>query len=365
MPDSTEPPDPGSGRFVRTGRYAWAALGLLGLVVVVALFLGQVRLVVVPLVLALFPAALLAPLVGWAKARRVPPALASILAIGLLLTAVFGTIALVVPKFAEQVPALADAVADGLQRLDAFLDEGPLDIELGVNNLDELAERGSEMLDDVDDVGATMMNAAIAVAEGIAGVVLGLVALFFYLKDGRQIADGVTSTFPRRSRPKAREIADRVWETMGAYFRGQLLVALVDAVFIGLGLLLLGVPLAGPLAVLIFFGGLFPIIGAFITGVLGVLVALADGGPLLALAVLALIIVVQQVESNILEPVILGRAIALHPLMILVAITAGAVTMGILGAFLAVPFAAATARAIDVLRNDEAATGDATPAEDA
>ncbi|MEX0657943.1 MAG: AI-2E family transporter, partial [Egibacteraceae bacterium] len=130
-----------------------------------------------------------------------------------------------------------------------------------------------------------------------------------------------------------------MWTTLGRYFRGQLLVAAVDAVLIGLGLLLLGIPLAVPLAVLIFFGGLFPIVGAVTSGVVAVLVALADAGLATALIVLGLIVAVQQLESNVLEPVVLGKTLALHPLMVLLAITAGAVTLGVLGAFLAVPVA--------------------------
>jgi putative heme transporter len=135
-------------------------------------------------------------------------------------------------------------------------------------------------------------------------------------------------------------VGDRVWYTLGAYFRGQLIVAAVDAFFIGLGLFLLGVPLALPLALLVFFGGLFPVVGAFTAGALAVLVALADQGLIVALLVLALNVAVQQAEGNLLEPLIVGRATKLHPLAVLVALTAGAVTFGILGAFLAVPVVA-------------------------
>jgi putative heme transporter len=182
---------------------------------------------------------------------------------------------------------------------------------------------------------------------------LMLVTLFFFLKDGQRLTDGVISTAPPRHRRRLTEVAQRAWDTVGSYFRGQLLVALVDAVFIGIGLLILGVPLALPLAVLIFFGGLFPIVGAVTTGALAVLVALADAGPVTALIVLGLVLLVQQLESNVLEPLILGHVISLHPLVILLAITTGAVTLGILGAFLAVPVTATIARIIDYVREDQ------------
>jgi predicted PurR-regulated permease PerM len=141
-----------------------------------------------------------------------------------------------------------------------------------------------------------------------------------------------------------------VWWTLGAYFRGQLLVAFFDAVLIGLGLLLLGIPLALPLTVLVFLGGLFPIVGAFVSGLLAVLVALASDGLTTALLVFALVVAVQQAESNLLEPLILAKVIALHPLVVILSITAGVVSFGILGAFLAVPFAAAVARIVDMVR---------------
>lgn len=126
---------------------------------------------------------------------------------------------------------------------------------------------------------------------------------------GRRLSNALVATAPRRHRKRVGEIAERSWETLGGYFRGQLLVALVDAVFIGLGLWLLGVPLALPLAVLVFFGGLFPIVGAVL--------------------------------------------IRLHPLIVLLSITAGAVTLGVLGAFLAVPVAAVIARIVEYLRADD------------
>jgi putative heme transporter len=188
------------------------------------------------------------------------------------------------------------------------------------------------------------------VVDFLTAVVLMIVIVFFVLKDGGRLWRGVADLLPGRYRSTVDEAAGRIWWTLGAYFRGQLLVALVDAIFIGLGLWLLGVPLALPLAVLVFFGGLFPIVGAFVTGLLAVLVALASEGLTTALLVLGLVVLVQQAESNLLEPLILSKVIALHPLVIILSITAGVLSFGILGAFLAVPFAAGVARVIDMAR---------------
>jgi putative heme transporter len=187
--------------------------------------------------------------------------------------------------------------------------------------------------------------------------------LFFYLKDGRRLRDAIVTTAPRHRQPIVREGLDRSWTTLSSYVQGQLLVAAVDAVFIGVGLLILGVPLALPLAILVLFGGLFPIVGAVATGALAVLVALADGGLTTGLIVLGIVLAVQQIESNVLEPLILGRTIHLHPIVVLTAIAAGASVLGILGAFLAVPVAAITARIVDLVRGrDEDADGQAESA---
>jgi predicted PurR-regulated permease PerM len=136
-----------------------------------------------------------------------------------------------------------------------------------------------------------------------------------------------------------------------------MVVALVDAVAIGIGLVLLGVPLAMPLALLIFLGGFFPIVGAFVSGLLAVLVALADQGLTTALLVLALVVVVQQAEGNLLEPLILSPVLRLHPFLIILAVTVGGVTYGVLGAFLAVPLTACLARIVDYLRGREPDAG--------
>nr|MBA2578793.1 AI-2E family transporter [Euzebyaceae bacterium] len=155
---------------------------------------------------------------------------------------------------------------------------------------------------------------------------------------------------PRRARADAEAIGARVWFTIGAYIRGQLVIAVVDAVLIGLGLWIVGVPLALPLAVLVFFGGLFPIVGAVAAGIVAVLVALATGGLTSALIVLAIVVAVQQVEGHLLAPIVLGKATELHPVAVIAALTAGAVLLGVLGAFLAVPIAASATRAVGYLR---------------
>jgi putative heme transporter len=336
-------------RLTRAGVFAWSVLGLFATLVVVLYLLDLFKLVFIPLVIALFPAALLSPISGRLKRWGVPPLAAAALVLVVFLVGVVGLLAaliwLIVGEFDDLVETLEAAYEDVSEWIESTIGWTP-------PSIDELVEQVQNWAMELE-VGQTATSVAFATFEAIAGILLGIIALLFYLKDGDRMAGVALQLTPERLREDVAEIFRRVWDTLGGYFRGQLLVALVDAVAIGIGLFLLGVPLALPLAMLVFFGGLFPIVGAFTAGAVAVLVALAEGGLGLAIAVLVLNVAVQQLEGNLLEPLIVGRATQLHPLLVLASLTAGAVTLGILGAFLAVPITAAIVRAVSyVLERD-------------
>jgi putative heme transporter len=324
-------------RLLDAGRVGWAIVGVAGAVVVVGFIIGRLSLVVVPVVLALFPATLLVPLTNRLK-RRLPDALAASIALVGGLAAIGLVIGLMVPLVASELPRLADTASEGVAEVSGFLDEGPFGLDLG--GVAGLIDRAREQLGDLGELAGPALEAATAALEIVVATVLLLVVLFFYLKDGERIGRGLLAVVSPRLRPRLRRAGEQAWRTLGAFFRGQLLIALVDAVAIGIGLALLRVPLALPLAVLVFFGGLFPIVGALTAGALAVLVALAHGGLALGLVVLALIVAVQQLEGNILEPLILSQVVKVPALLVVLAVTAGAITFGVLGAFLAVPVTA-------------------------
>lgn len=333
--------------WIQLGRYGWATVGIAAALVIFGLIAGRLSIVVVPLVLALFPAALLSPTAEALKRRRVPAAAASLLLILGTLLAVAGVIGLITRLVAAELPALTQSFDQGLEQFEGLLQRLPL----GVTGLDELVQQAQDALAGRGgQLASGLIRAGATLVEVVTAILFGVVVLFFYLKDGPRIARGIQGLLPERARPHLAELSARAWDSVGRYFRGQLLIALMDAVGIGIGLALLGVPLALPLAVLIFIGGLFPIVGAFVSGTVAVLVALAHAGVSAALAVLILIVAVQQIESNVFAPLILGSAVALHPLVVLTALTAGAVLLGVLGAFLAVPVAAAIGRAVDYAR---------------
>lgn len=328
----------------RLGRSAWALLGIVGVLVLVGWLAGQLSLIVIPVILALFPATLLVPLASKLKSVGVPASLAALASMLIGFLAIGGLIGAMIPLVASEMPELVESADTGVEEIERWLQDDPLG--LGIGGPTGLLESAREQIGEIGQYAGQAATAASTAAEVLAGLLLLFVLLFFYLKDGRRLTDGINSVMPARIRPRLARAADLAWDTLGSYFRGQLMVALVDAVFIGIGLLIVGIPLAVPLAVLIFFGALFPLVGAVVTGSLAVLVGLADGGPVTAIIVLAIILGVQQVEGNVLQPFIIGRAISLHPLVVILAITGGGVLFGILGAFLAVPVAAIVARVI-------------------
>lgn len=349
----------------RFGRMAWATLGVLALVVVAGVVLRELALVVVPLLLALFPATLLVPAARWLERWRIPRTLAAIVTLlgGLILF--FGVAAGTVTLVVAQLPDILDSAGEGIDGVEELVGRVVPGFEIPA--VDEIRGMILDRIETSDegtgDFATQALSMAMGAVEVVAGMLLVLVVLFFYLKSGRALAEGLAGFVAPGSRERIMPLAEEAWETLGAYFRGQLLVALVDAVFIGIGLVLLGVPLALPLAALVFFGGLFPIVGALATGVLAILVAFSHGGIGIALAVTGLVLAVQQLEGNVLEPLILSQVLDLNPLVIILSITLGAIVLGVLGAFLAVPTAAIGKRLIVRLREatfDEGGQGGKT-----
>jgi putative heme transporter len=336
---------------VRAGIYAWALIGLLLMAIVVGFVIAQVSIVVVPIILALFPAAVLSPLCDRLKQRGLPPAAAALVVLLLAIGVFTLVVSIIAPQFAAQGEVLGDAVVDGYDQLDRFLASGPFGLQpIQLNDLIDGISSQVQSGGLGGDGAGSALGFAVRIFETATSTVLLFIVLFFYLKDGAGIADWVRSVFPASLHEDVRVIGNMGWRTVGGYIQGQLLVAFFDALFIGLGLFALGVELALPLAVIVFVGGLFPIIGATVSGILAALVALATDGVVTAGLVVVLVIVVQQVEGNVLQPIIQARLLSLHPLAIILALTIGGFLLGILGAFLAVPVAAAGAQTVGYLR---------------
>lgn len=331
---------------------------LLVLAVVTAVtFIGvQLRLVVVPLLIAVLIAAAVTPVVDW-FARRMPR-LAAVWVTLLLGVAFLGGVGyLVGDAVASQFEELRDGVTEGVAQLQDFIASGPFG--LPETNAGDLTSQLESALQG-PAVQAGALTGATAVAQAVTGVVLAVVVLFYLLKDGRDLWAFLRTQMPTRQHHRFDLVGIRSVGVLGGYVRGIALVAFVDAALIGIGLLVFGVPLALPLALLVFVGAFVPIIGAVAAGAVAVLIALALEGPVIALIVLVIVVAVNQIEGNLLAPVVLGRSLSLHPLVVLLALAAGAIVAGIIGAVLAVPFAAVAWAAVQASReasNDHRADG--------
>lgn len=275
-------------------------------------------------------------------ARGMPPsAAAAIVVIGGLLVFV-GVFVAIGPGFVEQIQALGPTLLSGWDSVVAWLETGPLGV--GEGQLTDLLQRAQDAVTSGSSglVGGIASGVA-TVGQFLGGLALMLVLLFFIVKDGDVLVRWAGGLLAERHRPTASALGRRAWTALSGYVRGTALIALIDALGIGLGLLILGVPLVLPLMLLVFFGGFLPVVGAFVAGLVAVLVALADGGFVTAAITLAIVLAVQQIEGNFLHPTIMRRAVNLHPIVVLSALAAGAALAGIVGAFLAVPTAAVLA----------------------
>lgn len=321
-----------------------AALGWRLLVVATALWvIGQIIAylsgIFIPVAIALLLAALLAPVVKRLTEWRVPRGLATAMvlvgglaALGVLMTFVVRTVV-------GGVPQLGASLTQSIGELTAWLANGPLHVS--PTQLQGVQQQVQSFLQqNVAGITAATLTTAATVGELLTEFLLVVFTLIFFLHDGGSIWGFLTRVAPSRVRDRVDVAGRRGLAALVHYVRATAIVAAVDAIVIGIALGILGVPLAVPLATLVFLGAFIPIIGAVTTGAVSVLVALVAQGPITSLIVLGVIIGVMQLESHVLQPLLLGRAVALHPLAVVLAIGTGLFVWGIAGALLAVPLLA-------------------------
>jgi predicted PurR-regulated permease PerM len=308
-------------------------------VVVLGYVLGRLWVILLPIVLGLLIATVLWPATRFLRNHRWPPALAASSVLLVFLAAFVGIIAAIAPAVADQVVELADQASSGLQDIQKWLSGPPFN--LGEDQIGNVVDSATNSIQgNAQNIAGYALTGASAVGNSLINLILALVLCFFFLKDGPRWVPWLSAqTGPRAARHVA-ALSYKTWSTLSEFIRQQALVGFIDAFFIGLGLWILGVPLVLPLAVLTFFGGFVPIIGAFVAGAFAVLIALVSNGLTTALIVLVIVVLVQQVEGNVLQPIIQGRGFNLHAAVVILAVTAGGSLAGITGAFLGVPVAA-------------------------
>ncbi len=330
---------------------SWRFLVVVAALYVVGVIFSRLAALAVPLAIALLLAALLAPAVAFLMAHRVPRALATVLVLvgGLLLLG--GMLTFVVVTFVNGLPDLAAQLARGIDAISGWLVNGPL--QLSETQLRDFADRIVKTLqDNQSGITTGAITTAATVGETLAEMLLVLFALAFLLYDGPRIWQFLIRVVPDGPRRRVDVAGRRSLAALVSYVRATGAVAVVDAIGIGVGLAVLRVPLAVPLAALVFICAFVPIFGAVVAGAVAVLIALVANGPLTAVIVLIIVIAVNQLESHILQPFLLGRAVKLHPLAVVLAIAAGLLVAGIAGALLAVPLLAVLNSAIRSLRSE-------------
>lgn len=328
---------------------------------VLAWVVGKAWVILLPVVLALVVCTVLWPPVRWLRGKGVPPAAAVLLILLVALGLLSGLVAAVAPAIVEQSTELAQQATAGVVQVRDWLGGPPLDISEA--QLDSAVTAITDRLNSSSaQIASGVFTGVGAATSALVTAFTAIVVTFFLLKDGPRFIPWLRRTVGNPAAPHVAEVLERVWSTLGGFIRTQALVSLVDAVLIGAGLVILGVPLAYALAIITFIGGFVPIVGAFVAGGLAVLIALVSNGPVDALIVLGIILAVQQLEGNVLQPWLQSKSMKLHAVIVLLAVTLGASTFGVIGAFLAVPVAAAAAVIIRYYDEQVSARSGETPA---
>ncbi|MFD3540257.1 AI-2E family transporter [Streptomyces sp. NPDC058662] len=322
-----------------SARVSGESLLVLVMAAVTLWLLGRMWSVVWPLIVALFLTTLTWPVAAFLRRRGWRPAVAASAVTVLFLVLAAGIVALIAVPVASQSGELADGVVEGIQRLREWAAGPPLNIgdDQITGAFDSAVDR---IKNSVGSAVSTVVTGVSSVFNGLVTAILALFLMFFFLKDGPRFLPWLTRQLPGRLSTHVPVVAARSWDTLGSFVRSQAFVGLLDAVFIGLGLWIVGVPLVLPLAVLTFVSAFVPIVGALFAGLVAVLIALVSNGLTDALIVLAIIVVVQQLEGNVFQPMIQSRGLGLHAAVILLAVTLGGSLAGVVGSLLAVPLAA-------------------------
>jgi predicted PurR-regulated permease PerM len=355
----TLPEDASVSPLVRkAAAWSWRLLVLFAALFAVLWVVKHLLILVVPVAIATMLTALLLPAVDWLDRRGAPRggAVALVLLTGFAILG--GIMTFVVTQFIKGLPSVTEQVTRSIDSARTWLIEGPLG--LSRDQIDHAGDAAIEAIrNNQEQLTSGALSTAATLTEIVTGALLVLFTLIFFLHGGRNIWGFVVKIFPTDVRGRVMDAGRAGFHTLIGYVRATFLVALVDAIGIGTGLAIMGVPLALPLASLVFLGAFIPLVGAVVTGFLAVVVALLTKGFVYALIALGLIIAVQQLESHILQPLVMGRAVSIHPLAVVLGIAGGGVLAGIVGALLAVPLIAFLNSATRVLVAEDPAAEEA------
>ena len=292
-----------------------------------------------PVLLAIIVSTVLWPPVRWLRKHKVPSALSVVIVLVTFFAILGGIFTAMAPSITTQSRDLAEQATKGIEQLQQWIQGPPLNVDLGHYN-DIINQISTFLQDRVTDIASRVVSGISTAGSIVVTFVLMMVLTFFFLKDGEGFLPMIRRTTGHNVGWHLTEMLTRIWNTLSGFIRVQAIISFVDAVCIGIGLLVLHVPLAPALAVITFFASFIPIVGALVAGALAVIIALVSNGVTNALLVLLIIIAVQQLEGHILQPVLQSKAMNLHAAIVLLSVTIGSTMFGVVGAFLAVPVAA-------------------------
>ncbi|WP_405061527.1 AI-2E family transporter [Kribbella sp. NBC_01505] len=317
--------------------WSWRFLVIVAAVAVIGYGMQYLSEVVVPVTVGILLTALLVPITNGLQKLRLPRGAAAGITVVATIVLVAGLLTLVGTQIAGQFESLSTQVGEGVQKLRelARLNFGLTDKDItdAFKQLQDTITSGGALGQRAAEVGSTATHV-------VAGLFISLFCLFFFLYQGDRIWAWLVRLFPRQAREKADSSGRKAWVSLTAFVRATIIVAAVDAIGISLGAAIIGLPLVSAIGILVFVGAFIPVVGALVSGIVAVLVALVAKGPVVAIVMLAVVIGVQQLEAHVLQPFLLGRAVSVHPLAVILAIATGVVIAGIVGALIAVPTAA-------------------------
>jgi putative heme transporter len=319
--------------------WAWRLLLIAGAGGLLIWLLRYFSEITVPVAVAVLGTALTVGAVDWLTEHRIPRILATLIVVLAMLAAFFGMLALVGQQLSTQVDDLKANVVEGISQVQDWARTGPLG--LSDAQLQSWIDEAKSTISTVDSsVVARITAVGATITHIVAGFFIALFSAFFFLYEGDRIWSWIVALFPRGSRDRVNSSGKTAWRSLTAFVRATVVVALIDALGIAFAAWALGVPLTLAIGVLVFMGAFVPIVGALVSGMVAVLVALVAQGPWTALFMLLAVVAVQQFESHVLQPFLMGSLVAVHPLAIIIAIAAGIVVAGVVGALIAVPLAA-------------------------
>ncbi|MEO7194218.1 MAG: AI-2E family transporter [Pseudonocardiaceae bacterium] len=339
---------------------SWRLLAVTGMVIVLGYVVNTLRVVVIPVAVALLLTALLGPVVDWLTRHRVPRGLATLVVLIGGLALIGGLLAFVVQAFVAGLPALVTQISASVQQIQVSLRHPPLGLSpVKLQNLLDSLNLSLSSIGNAITSGA--LSTAVTLGQYLTGAALTLFMLIYFLYGGRSMWRFVLGAVPPLVRARADVAGQRSFGALVGFIRATALVAVVDATGIGTGLAVVGAPLVVPLAALTFLAAFIPVIGAVVSGGLAVLVVLVANGPVSALIVLGVVIGVQQLEGNVMQPLLMGRAVELNGVAVVLAVAVGSVLAGIAGALLSVPLLAALNAGIRALISGDAEPSTAAP----